>query len=226
MKLKLPGSWMRAVGDEFDKPYFKKLRAFVDGARSEFPDGIYPPDEDVFAVLTTTPYDKVKVLLLGQDPYPGKGEAHGLCFSVRPGIKVPASLRNIFKELRDDVGCRIPNNGFLLPWAKQGILMLNTVLTVQDGNRLSHGGKGWETFTDAVIQKVAASAHPIVFVLWGNPARDKKRFITDRRHTIVEAAHPSPLSATKFFGSRPFSAINRALTAAGGGKIAWQIPDL
>jgi uracil-DNA glycosylase len=226
MQTNLPGGWMDAVGPELEKPYFKALRAFVAKARTQAPDEILPPDADVFAAFAATPLAKVNVLLLGQDPYPGKGLAHGLCFSVRPGVKPPASLRNIFKELHADLGCTIPNNGFLLPWARQGILMLNTVLTVQAGAAASHAGHGWETFTDAVIAKVAAGPRPVVFVLWGKAAQRKKALIADPRHTIIEGAHPSPLSARKFFGSKPFSAINRAVKAHGAPAIDWQIPDI
>jgi uracil-DNA glycosylase len=177
--------------------------------------------------LKLTPYKDVKVLLLGQDPYPGEGQAHGLCFSVRPGIKPPASLRNIYKELATDVGFRIPNNGYLTPWAKQGILMLNAVLTVRAGETNSHQGKGWEIFTDCVISRVNEKEDPLVFVLWGAYAQKKIELIDTVKHTIIKSAHPSPLSARKgFFGSRPFSAINRALRKVGKAEIDWQLPDI
>ena len=225
MNLEIPKSWQAVVGDEFDKPYFKKLEKFVDSERKLFE--IYPPEDEVFSALKITPYNKVNVLLLGQDPYVGKGQAHGLCFSVRPGVKPPPSLQNIFKELKDDLGSRIPNNGYLVKWARQGILMLNTVLTVRAGQPFSHRGKGWEEFTDEVIRKVNEKKSQVVFVLWGGPAKQKIKFIDTDRHTIVKGAHPSPLSARNgFFGSKPFSAINAALEAAGKPPIDWQIPDL
>lgn len=218
---------MSVVGDQFDKPYFKSLEKFVDQERKALPDEIYPPEDEVFLALRVTPYDEVNVLLLGQDPYIGKGQAHGLCFSVRPGVKLPPSLRNIFKELKDDLDCRIPNNGYLVPWARQGILMLNTVLTVRAGKAFSHRGKGWEKFTDAVIRSVSERDSPVVFILWGKPAQQKIELIDASRHFIVKGAHPSPLSANNgFFGSRPFSAVNRALKKAGKPQIDWQISDL
>jgi uracil-DNA glycosylase len=166
------------------------------------------------------------VLLLGQDPYPGKGLAHGLCFSVRPGTKIPGSLRNMFKMLNQQRGCRIPNNGFLLPWARQGVLMLNTVLTVRAGAAGSHARQGWETFTDAVIRALVARPRPVVFVLLGQAAQKKKALITEARHAIVEAPHPSPLSARAFLQSRPFVEIDAALVALSQAPIDWQLPDL
>jgi uracil-DNA glycosylase len=189
---------------------------------------IYPPEKDVFAALKHTPYEAANVLLLGQDPYPGKDQAHGLCFSVRPPIKpLPGSLINIFKELHDDVGFRFPNNGYLVSWAEQGILMLNAVLTVRANQPNSHKGKGWEKFTDAIIHAVNDKTDPVVFVLWGNYARKKTALIDTDRHVIIQSAHPSPLSAHNgFFGSRPFSKINAALRDAGKPPINWQIPDV
>jgi len=169
----------------------------------------------------------VSVLLLGQDPYHGEGQAHGLSFSVRPGVRVPGSLSNIYKELRDDVGFKIPNNGHLAPWAEQGVLLLNAVLTVRAGEPNSHKGKGWETFTDAVIRKVSEKAEPVVFVLWGKYAQKKVALIDAGRHAVVQCAHPSPLAARQgFFGCRPFSAVNKALKAAGRPEIDWQLPNL
>lgn len=227
MKVEVPKSWRAAVGAEFEKDYFKALAGFVDEEREKFPGRIYPPEDEVFAALQLTPLNKVNVLLLGQDPYINAGQAHGLCFSVRPQVPLPPSLRNIFIELKADLGCKIPNNGFLVPWAKQGILLLNTVLTVRAGQVFSHKGRGWETFTDAVIQAVNDKSSPVVFVLWGKPAQKKIPFIDISRHTIVTAAHPSPLSAKNgFFGSRPFSKINDLLRAADHPEIDWQIPDL
>lgn len=218
---------MDVIGDEFQKPYFNKLEEFVDGERQLLPGAIFPPEDEVFSAFNLTPYNEVNVLLLGQDPYIGKGQAHGLCFSVRPTVKPPPSLRNIFKELKDDLGCKIPNNGFLVPWAEQGILMLNTVLTVREGKAFSHNGKGWEVFTDAVIKSVSDRQSPVVFILWGKPAQKKIELIDTTRHFIVKGAHPSPLAAKHgFFGSRPFSAVNHALKSVSKPEIDWQIPDL
>jgi uracil-DNA glycosylase len=219
----LPDSWQQALGDETGKPYFKELAEFVEQERERGP--VYPPREEVFAALHATPYERVKVLILGQDPYHGEGQGHGLCFSVRPGVRTPPSLRNIYKELRDDLGHPVPGTGYLMPWAEQGVLLLNTVLTVRAGEANSHKGKGWETFTDAVIRAVAAREKPAVFVLWGNHARKKLPLIDTARHTVVQGAHPSPLSAKKFFGSRPFSRIDEAVAAAGHPPVDWRIPD-
>jgi uracil-DNA glycosylase len=181
----------------------------------------------MFSALRLTPYENVNVLLLGQDPYHDDNQAHGLCFSVRPGIKPPPSLINIFKELRDDIGFRIPNNGYLVPWAKQGILLLNAVLTVRAHSPNSHKNHGWETFTDAIIRAVSAKESPVVFVLWGGYAQKKRNLIDISRHTIIQSVHPSPLSARNgFFGSKPFSAINKALREANKPEINWQLPDL
>jgi len=225
MKLPLPDGWQPLLANELEKPYFKKLQAFVDEERRT--QTVFPPEPEVFSALETTPYEQVNVLLLGQDPYHDNNQAHGMCFSVRPGIKPPPSLQNIFIELRNDVGCHVPNNGYLVPWAKQGILLLNTVLTVRAHQANSHKGKGWELFTDEVIRKVNQKADPVVFVLWGAPAQKKLALIDTGRHTIVQSAHPSPLSARSgFFGSKPFSKINAALRAAGKPEIDWQLPDL
>jgi uracil-DNA glycosylase len=227
VKASLPKSWKSALADELGKPYFRALGDFVDGERAKFSDRVFPPERDVFSAFQLTPFDSVKVLLLGQDPYVRLGQAHGLCFSVRQRVKAPPSLRNIFKELESDLGCFIPDNGFLAPWAEQGVLMLNTILTVRDGEPLSHQGRGWETLTDAVIRRVSAKKAPVVFVLWGAPAQKKMALIDTQRHVIVKAAHPSPLSASRgFLGSKPFSAINRALAAAGHSPVDWQISNL
>jgi uracil-DNA glycosylase len=222
----IPGGWRRQVGGEVEKPYFRRLEEFVAGERERF--GVYPEEEETFRALELTPSRKVNVLLLGQDPYPGPNQAHGLCFSVKPGVAVPASLRNIYKELKSDIpGFRVPNNGYLASWAEQGILMLNTVLTVRAGAIGSHRGKGWETFTDAVIERVNAKKDPVVFLLWGRDAQGKAAKIDESRHLILRGAHPSPLSARNgFFGTRPFSAVNRALKKAGKPEIDWQIPDI
>jgi uracil-DNA glycosylase len=225
MLINLPPSWHSLLANEFEKPYFHKLAEFVDEERQQFT--VCPPEADVFSALQLTPYENVEVLLLGQDPYHDDDQAHGLCFSVRPGIKPPPSLVNIFKELHNDVGFRIPNNGYLVPWAKQGILMLNAVLTVRQHSPNSHKNHGWEVFTDAVIRQVNAKDSPVVFVLWGSYAQKKRELIDTTRHIIVQSAHPSPLSAKSgFFGSKPFSAINNALRQAGKAEIDWQLPDL
>jgi uracil-DNA glycosylase len=188
---------------------------------------VYPPEEELFTALKLTPLPAVRVLLLGQDPYHDANQAHGLCFSVRPGVKPPPSLVNIFRELHSDLGCRIPNHGCLVSWARQGVLLLNTVLTVRAHSPRSHRGRGWEEFTDAVIRAVNAKTEPVVFVLWGGEAQRRSRLIDAQRHPVVQMAHPSPLSAHNgFFGSRPFSRINAALRQAGKPEIDWQIPDL
>lgn len=224
MNISFPDSWKARLASELEQPYFAELCGFVADERRRYT--IYPPEEDVFNAFTRTPYGKVKVLLLGQDPYHGPGQAHGLCFSVQPHVKrLPRSLVNIYKELHDDVGCSIPNHGYLAHWAEQGVLMLNAVLTVRAGQAFSHRGKGWERFTDAVIRGVNEKKDPVVFVLWGGPAQKKIALIDTGRHVIVKGAHPSPLSAHRgFFGSRPFSKINAALRAAGESGIDWQIP--
>jgi uracil-DNA glycosylase len=224
MPLNLPDAWRSLLAGELEKPYWPKLEAFVDVERRDH--AVFPPEADVFNALALTPPDRVKVFLLGQDPYHNDGQAHGLCFSVRPGVLPPPSLVNIFKELKSDLGCRIPNNGYLVPWAEQGVLMLNAVLTVRAHEPNSHKGRGWETFTDAVLRAVSARPDPAVFVLWGGYAQKKLALIDTQRHTVVQSAHPSPLSARNgFFGSKPFSQINAALADAGRPQIHWQIPD-
>jgi uracil-DNA glycosylase len=221
----LPDTWQAELEDEVQKPYFADLARFVAAERKSHQ--VFPPRDEVFHALDATPYDEVRVLLLGQDPYHDDGQAHGLCFSVRPGVKPPPSLVNMFKELHDDVGFRIPNNGYLEPWARQGVLLLNAVLTVRAHTPNSHKDKGWETFTDAVIRKVNEKRDPVVFVLWGGYAQKKVKLIDAKRHTVLQAAHPSPLSARNgFFGSRQFSTINTALARAGTPAIDWQLPDL
>jgi uracil-DNA glycosylase len=224
MKVDLPSSWKTVLADELKKPYFTELSEFVDEEREKHT--VFPPEEDVFNAFKLTPYDKVNVLLLGQDPYHDDGQAHGLCFSVRPGVRPPPSLVNIFKELKNDLGCEIPNNGFLEPWAKQGILLLNAVLTVRAHEPNSHKDRGWEKFTDAVIRTVNDRPDPVVFVLWGAYAQKKQKLIDADKNVVITGAHPSPLSAKKFFGSKPFSAINNALEEMGKPPIDWQLPDL
>ena len=221
----LPASWQPLLAEEITKPYFAKLSAFVDGERQQH--AVFPPDGDVFNALRLTPYEKVSVLILGQDPYHDDGQAHGLSFSVRPGITTPPSLRNIFGEMRSDLGFPFPNNGYLVPWAEQGVLLLNAVLTVRAHQANSHKDHGWEQFTDAVISAVNAKPEPVVFVLWGGYAQKKAALIDTSRHTIIKSAHPSPLSANNgFFGSKPFSKINAELVAAHKSPIDWQLPKV
>jgi len=225
MQIEIPDSWQTLLAEEFEKPYFQKLTQFVDEERRT--QTVFPPEADVFNALRLTPYEKVKVLLLGQDPYHDNNQAHGLCFSVRPGIKPPPSLVNMYKEAQSDVGFRVPNNGYLVKWAEQGILMLNAVLTVRAHSPNSHKNQGWETFTDTVIRKVSARESQVVFVLWGAYAQKKGPLIDTTRHLIIQSAHPSPLSARNgFFGSKPFSAINQALQSSGKPEIDWQIPNV
>ena len=225
MKLPLPKSWRPHLDAEVEKPYFRTLRAFVDAEREKAP--VYPPEDEVFSALELVPYERVKVLILGQDPYHGPGQAHGLAFSVRPGVTPPPSLRNMFRELKDEMGCPTPNNGYLVPWAKQGVLLLNAVLTVRQAEPNSHKGKGWEKFTDAVIRAANLRPHRVVFVLWGGYAARKRELIDTDRHVIVQSAHPSPLSAKRgFFGSRPFTQINAALEQSGQAPVEWCLPDL
>jgi uracil-DNA glycosylase len=215
--------WNPLLRSEFDKPYWAELQAFVRAERDRAT--VYPPHDEVFAALHLTPYALARVVILGQDPYHGPNQAHGLCFSVRPGVPHPPSLANILKELHDDLGVAMPRDGSLAGWARQGVLLLNTSLTVRAGAAASHAGKGWETFTDEVIRTIAAKSEHVVFVLWGSHARKKKALVDTTgsgRHTIVESAHPSPLSAHNgFFGSRPFSRTNDALVAHGQAPIDW-----
>lgn len=212
------------MGAELEKPYFHKLRGFVDDERRRA--RVYPPENEVFAALEHTPFERVRVMILGQDPYHGPGQAHGLAFSVRPGVRPPPSLVNIFKELRDEMGCPVPNHGCLFHWADQGVLLLNAVLTVRDGEPNSHKGKGWETFTDAVIRALAEREEPVVFVLWGGYAA-KKEALIGPPHYVHKSAHPSPLSARRgFFGSTPFTIINRELERAETKPVDWCVPDL
>ncbi len=222
--MQLPASWLPLVGAELDKPYFRDLQQFLAAERQQQP--VFPAVENVFAALELTPFERVRVVLLGQDPYHDVDQAHGLAFSVQSGVKLPASLRNIFKELQDDVGCPKSDHGCLTRWADQGVLLLNTVLTVRAHTANSHRGKGWEIFTDAVIARLNQRAEPIVFVLWGKPAQAKKKLIDAERHVILESAHPSPLSAhSGFFGSKPFSKINATLRGWGQPEIDWALGD-
>ncbi len=224
MQFALPPSWQPVVGEELEKPCFLKLRRFLEFESAQ--NTVFPPADQVFSALELTPFDRVKVLIVGQDPYHDEGQAHGLAFSVQPGVRPPPSLVNILKELHNDLGYRIPNNGCLIPWAEQGVLLLNTVLTVRAHSANSHKGKGWEQFTDAVIRKVAEKPDPVVFVLWGGNAQKKRDLIAGDGQLLIESAHPSPLSARNgFFGSRPFSRINAALREAGKAAIDWQLPE-
>ena len=222
----IPPGWRSLLKEETLKPYYQALDEFLERELAN-EQTILPARKDIFNALAVTSYDQVRVLLVGQDPYPTPGHAHGLCFSVQPTVRpLPFSLRNVFRELHDDVGCRIPNNGCLLPWARQGVLMLNTVLTVRASEANSHQGRGWERFTDRVIELVAAKQTRVVFVLWGRDAQKKWALITQSHHTVIATAHPSPLSVRKFFGCRCFSQINRDLADAGMVPINWQIPDV
>ena len=213
--------WNPLLRAEFDKPYWSSLQTFVENERQHH--AVYPARENVFSALHHTSYADTKVLILGQDPYHGPNQAHGLCFSVQHGVAVPPSLVNIFKELHGDLGVPIPDHGNLQAWARRGVLLLNTTLTVRAGQAASHQGKGWETFTDEVIRVVNEKPF-VVFVLWGAHARKKKSLIDATRHAIIESAHPSPLSAHNgFFGSRPFSKINAALRVAGMSDVDWSL---
>ena len=221
----ITNDWLDAVKPEFSKEYYKDLFCFVKDEYSKCV--VYPPADDIFNAFHFTPLSKVKVLILGQDPYHNVGQAHGLCFSVKKGVDIPPSLVNIYKELHDDLGCTIPNHGCLTKWAEQGVLMLNTVLTVRAHQANSHKDIGWEEFTDAAIRVLNTQDRPIVFILWGRPAQMKKRMLTNPNHLILEAPHPSPLSAYRgFFGSKPFSQTNKFLEAHDVETIDWQIDEL
>ena len=222
----IENDWLQAVGGEFRKPYYKELYEFV---KQEYSTRvIYPPADDIFNALHFTPLKEVKVLILGQDPYHNEHLAHGLSFSVLPEQKeIPPSLQNIYQELHDDLGCYIPNNGYLEKWARQGVLMLNTVLTVRAHQANSHQGKGWEKFTDAIIEAVNEQDRPIVYMLWGRPAQNKIPMLNNPKHLILKAPHPSPLSAYRgFFGCQHFSQANEFLKAHGVEPIDWQIENL
>ncbi len=217
--------WLDAISGEFRKPYYKDLFQFVKEEYGRYV--IYPNADDIFNAFHFTPLSKVKVVILGQDPYHNVGQAHGLCFSVKPDVEIPPSLVNIYKELEEDLGCRVPNNGYLKKWADQGVLMLNTVLTVRAHQAASHQGKGWEQFTDAVIEAVNAQDRPIVYMLWGRPAQSKIPMLTNPKHLILKAPHPSPLSAYRgFFGCKHFSQANAFLEKNGLEKIDWQIENV
>lgn len=217
--------WNPVLRGEFAKPYWQQLQRFVAGERARYT--VFPPEPEVFAALHLTPYATTRVVILGQDPYHGPQQAHGLCFSVREGVAVPPSLANIHKELKADLGIDPPHHGNLEAWARQGVLLLNATLTVRAGQAASHQGKGWETFTDEVLRAVNDKPHRVVFILWGASARRKKSLVDLSRHVVIESAHPSPLSAHNgFFGSRPFSRTNEALEAAGLTPIDWRLPEV
>ena len=221
----ITNDWLEAVEGEFRKPYYRQLYNFV---REEYARTVvYPPADDIFNAFHLTPLSEVKVVILGQDPYHNVNQAHGLCFSVQPTVEIPPSLENIYKELHDDLGCKIPNNGYLVKWAKQGVLLLNTVLTVRAHQANSHQNIGWEQFTDAVIEILDQQDRPMVFLLWGKPAQRKKAMLHNPNHLILEAPHPSPLSAYRgFFGCRHFSKTNQFLEEHGLTPIDWQIEDV
>jgi uracil-DNA glycosylase len=224
MELVPTTDWNSLLRREFDRPYWAELQDFVRHERERHV--VFPPHDEVFAALHLTSFAATRVVILGQDPYHGSGQAHGLCFSVRRGVPIPPSLRNMHKELQQDLGCPIPSHGNLEHWARQGVLLLNTTLTVREGEAASHQGRGWETFTDEVISAVDAKSSRVVFLLWGAASRKKKSLIDTDRHTVIESAHPSPLSAHNgFFGSRPFSRANQALRESGQEPIDWAIPD-
>ncbi|WP_144531957.1 uracil-DNA glycosylase [Bacillus pumilus] len=225
MKPFLNDSWWDVMKSEFEQPYYQELREWM---KEEYrTQTVFPKPDDVYRALHLTSYEEVKVVILGQDPYHGPGQAHGLSFSVQPGVKHPPSLRNIFQELKDDLGCPVPNHGSLVSWAEQGVLLLNTVLTVRKGEANSHKGKGWERVTDRVIDVLNERNQPVVFVLWGRHAQNKKERIDQNKHYIIESPHPSPFSARNgFFGSRPFSKVNTYLKQMGTEEINWCIQDI
>ncbi|USK70148.1 uracil-DNA glycosylase [Peribacillus asahii] len=220
----LAKDWQVLLEKEFRKPYYMELEHFLEQEYEQH--HVYPKAENIYQALQLTPYEEVKVVILGQDPYHGPNQAHGLSFSVQPEVKIPPSLKNIYKELHQDIGCSIPNNGYLIEWAKQGVLLLNTVLTVREGEANSHRGKGWETFTTEVIRLLNEREKPMVFILWGKPAQSKMSLIDTARHKVLTAPHPSPLSANRgFFGSKPFSKTNAYLEQWGMQEIDWQISN-
>ena len=213
-------TWNEILAEEMQKDYYQELQVFVQKRRAEV--RVFPEEKNVFNALELTPFESVKVVILGQDPYHGFGQAHGLSFSVQKGIPLPPSLKNIYKELQEDIGEDLPTEGDLSHWAKQGVLLLNTVLTVEEGNANSHKGKGWERLTNRLIESLNELKHPVIFILWGKPAQDKEKLITNSNHVILKAPHPSPLSAYRgFFGSKPFSKVNDILIQQGQTPIRW-----
>ena len=214
-------TWNEILAEEMQKDYYQELQAFVQKRRAEV--RVFPEEKNVFTALELTPFESVKVVILGQDPYHGFGQAHGLSFSVQKGIPLPPSLKNIYKELQEDIGGELPTEGDLSHWAKQGVLLLNTVLTVEEGNANSHKGMGWERLTNRLIESLNELKHPVIFILWGKPAQDKEKLITNPNHVILKAPHPSPLSAYRgFFGSKPFSRVNDILIQQGQTPICWK----
>lgn len=224
MKTIIHNEWQEVLESEFESDYYAKLHAFL---KNEYlSQTIYPDMYRIFEAFELTPFSDVKVVILGQDPYHGPNQAHGLSFSVLPGVDIPPSLRNIYKELESDLGIKPVNHGYLKKWAEQGVLMLNSVLTVRNGQAFSHKGKGWERLTDAAIEKLSSRPGPVVFILWGRAAQDKISLIDTTKNIVLKSAHPSPLSASRgFFGSRPFSKTNQALIAMGEEPIDWQLPE-
>lgn len=223
MNFEIEKSWKSVLGEELEKPYMQELKSFLE---NEIKAGknIFPPQTDVFEAFRLTPFKDVKVVILGQDPYHGQGQAHGLCFSVRNGVKFPPSLQNIFKELKDDIGIDLPENGCLESWARQGVLLLNTVLTVEEGKANSHMNQGWEKFTDKVIEVLNEEKEHLVFILWGNPAQKKARHVSEEKHFLIKSVHPSPLSVYRgFSGSKPFSKTNEYLRKHNLGQIDWSL---
>jgi len=220
----IEASWKVVLKDEFDKPYFKDIKQGILASRSQNKT-VYPPGPEIFAAFNFTPFDKVKVVILGQDPYHGKGQAMGLCFSVKKGVKVPRSLNRIYKELQADIGIKIPNHGDLSKWAYQGVFMPNAILTVEEGNPASHSKIGWHYFTDAVIETISKKREGVCFLLWGNFAKSKKKLIDISKHHVFESAHPSPLAGNAFFGNHHFSNVNKILSDRGEVPIDWQIEE-
>lgn len=222
--IKLDSSWLDVLQDEFDKPYMVKLKQFLAAQKAEGKT-IYPAGSNWFAAFNHTPFDQVKVVILGQDPYHGANQAHGLCFSVLPGIAIPPSLRNMYQELQADLGVTTPDHGCLTPWAKQGVLLLNATLTVEQGNAGAHQGKGWEQFTDRAVQALNEQREGLIFLLWGSYAQKKGAFIDTSKHRVLKAPHPSPLSSYRgFFGCKHFSLANQYLDEQGAKPIDWQLP--
>lgn len=224
--IQLHPSWLSVLEGEFEKPYMKSLRAFLKQQKQQRK-VIYPEGKNIFNAFNTTPFDKVKVVILGQDPYHGPGQAHGLSFSVLPGVRFPPSLQNIFKEIQQELGLPFPEHGCLQSWAEQGVLLLNATLTVEQARAGSHQGKGWETFTDAVVSHLAEQREGLIFLLWGGYAQKKGAFIDSQRHTVFKSAHPSPLSAYRgFIGNGHFSGVNKVLESRGEKPIDWSLPPL
>lgn len=223
--INIGNDWDELLSPEYDKEYYQKLRKFLVEEYKNYK--IHPDMNDIFSAFKLSSFQETKILLLGQDPYHGENQAHGLAFSVKPGITPPPSLKNMYKEIEKELGIKPPNNGYLISWAKQGMLMMNTALTVRDGEANSHKGKGWEIFTDKVIELLNEKEEPVIFILWGNNAKTKKKLITNPKHFIIEGVHPSPLSASRgFFGCGHFTKVNEILKSLGKKEIDWSIPNL